>query len=87
MSNDEWPRATRHLLADDEPAPFDVVEGGRGSPFVVLCDHAGRRVPRALGSLGLPAHELERHIAWDIGAAGLARRLAARLDAWLILQK
>jgi predicted N-formylglutamate amidohydrolase len=53
---------------------------------MVLCDHAGRQLPRVLGSLGLPARELERHIAWDIGAAALSRQLAGALDAWLILQ-
>jgi predicted N-formylglutamate amidohydrolase len=39
-----------------------------------------------LGSLGLSAAELQSHIAWDIGVAGLARHLAARLDACLIMQ-
>jgi predicted N-formylglutamate amidohydrolase len=74
------------MLAPDEPAPFEVVAGDERSPFVLLCDHAGQRIPRALGNLGLSAAELGRHIAWDIGAAGLARKLAAALDAWLILQ-
>ena len=74
------------LLDEDEPSPFEVVEGGPRSPYVVLCDHAGRSLPRALGTLGLPAGELDRHIAWDIGASGLARHLARALDAWLILQ-
>jgi predicted N-formylglutamate amidohydrolase len=74
------------LLAADEPSPFEVVEGQTSSPYVILCDHAMNHVPRALGSLGLAASELERHIAWDIGASGLARALASKLDAWLILQ-
>ena len=74
------------LLAADEPGPFEVIEGNIRSPYVILCDHAMNRVPRALGSLGLAASELERHIAWDIGASSLARALASKLDAWLILQ-
>jgi predicted N-formylglutamate amidohydrolase len=74
------------VLAEDEPAPFEVVEGGSSSPYVITCDHASRRIPRTLGSLGLPESELERHIAWDIGAAALSRKLARALDAWLILQ-
>lgn len=77
---------TSRLLAGDEPAAFEVVNEGARSPFVLICDHAGRRLPRALGSLGLPESELERHIAWDLGAAALSRKLAERLDAWLILQ-
>lgn len=74
------------LLAEDEPPPFEVVEGSTSGPFVLLCDHAGRRIPRRLGALGLSDAELERHIAWDIGAAGVARSLARRLDALAILQ-
>jgi predicted N-formylglutamate amidohydrolase len=74
------------LLADDEPAAFEVLNRGGSSPFFLVCDHAGRQVPRALGSLGLDERDLERHIAWDIGAAGLARSLARLLDAFLILQ-
>jgi predicted N-formylglutamate amidohydrolase len=74
------------LLAPDEPPPFEVVNASATSKYLLLCDHASRRIPRALGSLGLPESELERHIAWDIGAAALARALARKLDAWLALQ-
>jgi predicted N-formylglutamate amidohydrolase len=74
------------LLAADEPAAFTVEHPEGRSPFFLTCDHAGRRLPRRLGNLGLPAAELERHIAWDIGAAALSRRLAEKLDAFLILQ-
>ena len=74
------------MLKPDEPAPFEVVGEHARSPFFLTCDHAGRRIPRALGSLGLSPAELATHVAWDIGAAGLARKLAAELDAFLILQ-
>ena len=75
------------LLGPDEPSPVEVVGEERGAPFVILCDHAGRRLPRALGSLGLSADALETHIAWDLGAADVARRLADALDAPLFLQR
>jgi predicted N-formylglutamate amidohydrolase len=78
------PRA--RLLDVDEPPAFEVVEGGGGSELVLLCDHASNRIPRSLGTLGLSKQELARHIAWDIGAAGLARALSHRLGAWLCLQ-
>lgn len=55
------------------------------APVLVLCDHAGRRLPEELPSLGIGAEELARHIGWDIGAADLARRLATRLEAPAIL--
>ena len=81
------------LLEEDEPPAFEVEarEGGGDpdvrSPFVVACDHAGRRIPRRLGALGLPEEVLARHIAWDIGARGVARRLAAALGAVFIGQR
>lgn len=75
------------LLDADEPSPVDAVGTERDGPFVVLCDHAGRALPRALGNLGLTAAELESHIAWDIGAASVARRLAHELNAPLFMQR
>lgn len=74
------------LLAPDEPAAFEVIEDERRSPFLITCDHAGKRLPRSLGSLGLPEGELNRHIAWDLGAAQVARMLARELGAFAILQ-
>ena len=66
--------------------PAAVCErGGGASPYVLLCEHASNFVPKAYGGLGLAAGDLGRHIAWDIGAAALARLLSARLDAPLIL--
>lgn len=60
--------------------------GGR-APFVLVGDHAGRQVPAALDGLGVPPAEMDRHIAWDIGVAGLGARLAERLDAPLVAQR
>jgi len=78
--------AGRQLLAADEPAA--VFESGRQgqSSFIIVVDHAGRRIPARLGDLGLPAAVLQRHIAWDIGALAVARRVAAELDAALVAQ-
>lgn len=74
------------LLANDEPPPWQIENLDGHSPYLLLCDHAGNRIPRALGTLGLDQNALQRHIAWDIGAAALARNLAASLDATAILQ-
>ena len=57
------------------------------SPFFFTCDHAGRLIPRALESLGLSPEQLTRHIAWDIGAAGVARRLGTLLGATTVCQR
>ena len=74
------------LLEDEEP-PALVVNGEGRSPFVLICEHASNRLPRRLGTLGLAASELERHIAWDLGAEPVARRLSRLTDAPLVLQR
>jgi len=80
------PNPTAPLLAADEPPAFLEIPSQGRSPFIVVADHAGSRIPRRLANLGLPAAELERHIAWDIGALGVARRVAAAIDAPLVAQ-
>jgi predicted N-formylglutamate amidohydrolase len=74
------------LLAGEDGPVIIVNEQGR-SPVLLVVEHAGRRIPRSLATLGLDAGELERHIAWDIGAEGLARQLSGLLDAPLVLQR
>src|SRR5436305_8071063 len=74
------------LEAAEVPPVFEENAVGR-SPFLLTCDHYGRLIPRALGDLGVAADELERHIAWDIGIAGVAEGLASHLDAHLIAQR
>ncbi|HNS86090.1 MAG TPA: N-formylglutamate amidohydrolase, partial [Parvularculaceae bacterium] len=65
--------------------PVDMREGS--GPFVVVCEHASNRLPRALGTLGLSAADLDRHIAWDPGAAEIATGLGRALDATVVLQR
>ncbi len=74
------------LLAADEPPAFFEISRRGVSPFVIVVDHASARIPRSLRELGLPAAELKRHIAWDIGALAVARRVAVTLDAALVAQ-
>jgi predicted N-formylglutamate amidohydrolase len=74
------------LLGPDEPPPFQIAHNQGRSAYLLTCDHGGKLLPRALGNLGLDPIDLDRHIAWDIGAAALARKLADALDAWLIVQ-
>ncbi len=74
------------MLSSLDPPPFRTREGAPHSPYLLIADHAGRALPRALGDLGLTPAELETHIAWDIGVAGVSERLAAKLSAFLILQ-
>jgi predicted N-formylglutamate amidohydrolase len=75
------------VLLDGEGHPVITVNANSDSPFVLVCEHAGRRIPQSLGTLGLLERDLTRHIAWDIGAEGVARNLAELLGAPLILQR
>ncbi len=74
------------LLGANDPPVFTVHRSGGRSPYLLLADHAGQQVPARLGDLGLPQHELDRHIGWDIGIAGTTRALSRQLDAWAIEQ-
>jgi predicted N-formylglutamate amidohydrolase len=75
------------LLGPADPDPVEVVNPHGRSVVLLVCEHAGRAIPSALGALGIAAGELDRHIAYDIGAEGLARELSERLDATLVLQR
>jgi len=68
----------KKLLAADEPAPVSVYNEGGKSPFLLVADHAGNLIPRALGRLGVAEGDLQRHIAWDIGIAHSAELFAPR---------
>ncbi len=74
------------LLDADDPPAFTVHNADGASPFVLIADHAGQRIPARLGDLGLPREELDRHIGWDIGIASVTERLSRKLDAFAILQ-
>ena len=74
-------------LLEGEDAPALLVNGGARSPYVLVCEHASNRLPKSLGTLGLPESELQRHIAWDLGAEQVARLLSRRIDAPLVLQR
>jgi len=75
------------LLGSDEVPPVLEHNATGRSPFLLTCDHYGRLIPRVLGDLGLPERELTRHIAWDIGIAGVTEALSGHLGAHLIAQR
>ena len=74
------------LLGQDEPAPVSIRRETGSSALLLVCDHAGRRIPARLGSLGLSEPDLLRHIAWDIGIAAVSRLVSDTLDATLVEQ-
>jgi predicted N-formylglutamate amidohydrolase len=78
---------TSLLLGATEVPPVHEYNADGRSPFLLTCDHYGRLIPRMLADLGLPESELTRHIAWDIGIAGVAETLSKHLDAHLVAQR
>lgn len=73
------------LLDDQDPPVFQVDRAHGRSPILLTCDHSGRAIPRRLARLGLSEAVLDSHVAWDLGVAELGRKLAALLDAFLIV--
>jgi predicted N-formylglutamate amidohydrolase len=72
------------LLSADDADAVEIVNPGGAGTAVLVCDHASNRIPQRLGTLGLGARALEDHIAWDPGAADVARHLSSLLDAPLV---
>ncbi|MDX2485247.1 MAG: N-formylglutamate amidohydrolase [Pseudodonghicola sp.] len=58
----------------------------RPGRWLITCDHASNTVPPQVGGgdLGLPRPDMERHIAYDVGAYGVARHLGELLDGPVI---
>lgn len=73
-------------IEDDFGArPCRLIEGDPNAGLLILCDHAENTIPEAYGTLGLKPQDLHRHIAYDLGAAGVAERLAQELGAPAVL--
>ncbi|MEW9807901.1 N-formylglutamate amidohydrolase [Mesorhizobium sp. ZMM04-5] len=65
----------------DWPPPVEILNESGASDIVLICEHASNHIPASFERLGLAPSELQRHIAWDIGAAEVARELSRQLDA------
>ena len=68
---------------------FEIHPAAANAQFLMICDHATNTVPDIVtgGGLGLPKSDMERHIAFDIGAAAVTRYMASHLSAPAILSK
>jgi len=75
------------LQADLRENPYRSIDGDVGLGLLILCDHAENTLPEAYGTLGLREEDLHRHIAHDLGAAGVAERLAVMLGAPALLSR
>ncbi|MFN2147034.1 MAG: hypothetical protein ACK2T2_01470 [Anaerolineales bacterium] len=76
MTAPEDKAASQYLLTKQDPPAFELVNPYGRSNMVLICDHAGNRIPLRLGNLGLGPEPLMDHIAWDLGAAAVARVLS-----------
>ena len=76
---------TAGLLRAGDPPPFELCNAQGRAQGLLLCDHASAAIPAMLGNLGLDEGQRRLHIAWDIGAADVTRRLSQRLDVAAIL--
>jgi predicted N-formylglutamate amidohydrolase len=89
MAGDDRSRARKAqggLLGANDPPPVEIINPQGRSPFLFVGDHCGKRIPEALGTLGLATADRERHIAWDIGTAVIGERLAGAMDAVFVRQ-
>jgi predicted N-formylglutamate amidohydrolase len=67
--------------------PYRLINETGGSGVLIICDHASNRVPEEYNDLGLSSAALQRHIAWDIGAAAVTEMLARRFHATAVLSE
>jgi predicted N-formylglutamate amidohydrolase len=74
------------ILTAAEGVAVTVENASGKSPVLLVCEHASRRLPASVGTLGLAPQALTAHIAWDPGALAVARKLSARFDAALVFQ-
>lgn len=79
--------ALHGVLKAHEPHPLETFNEDTASDYFIICEHAGRRIPESLGTMGLSENDLSRHIAWDIGALSVAKKLSDLLDAPLYTQR
>ena len=70
-------------------SPFEILNPNGKAPVLLICDHASNVVPGSVndGTLGLPDHDMERHIAFDVGARSVTKHLSELLDAHAIVSR
>tara|TARA_B100000676_G_scaffold313283_1_gene392995 strand:+ start:4989 stop:5774 length:786 start_codon:yes stop_codon:yes gene_type:complete len=73
------------LIKEGDPKPFTVLNADGKSPILLVCDHASPVVPRAMEYIGLDKNTFKQHVAWDIGAEDVTRRLSEKIDAVAVL--
>ncbi|MCK0068369.1 N-formylglutamate amidohydrolase [Kordiimonas laminariae] len=65
----------------------EIINPDATENLVILCEHASNHIPADLNNLGLPAEELKRHIAWDIGAEAVTRKMCEMMGVSAVVAK
>jgi predicted N-formylglutamate amidohydrolase len=79
--------STSSAVQSAAEAPYVFLPGSLTSGILLLCDHADNAFPAGYGTLGMPPEQLERHIAYDPGAAGITRRMSELLGAPAVMTR
>ena len=74
------------LLGPQDTSPVTVLNEASDHPLLLVCEHAGNRVPQALNGLGIAQKDRDSHVCWDIGAEAVTRIVAEALGAPAVLQ-
>ena len=81
------PKSSENRIEPSSTDTVQVLPGRADAGLLLLCDHAGNAFPPEYGTLGLPASQLGRHIAYDIGAAEITRQLSVALGAPAVMTR
>lgn len=85
MTRESHPGIAHALLSPDEPGPFRVLNPLAEKPILLICDHASHRFPKSLGDMGLDPFARRCHLAVDIGAGGVTKKLAKSLEVTAVV--
>ena len=85
MTRESHPGIVHTLLSPEEPGPFRVLNPLAEQPVLLICDHASHRFPKSLGDMGLDPFARRCHLAIDIGAGPLTKRLAKSLGVTAVV--
>lgn len=79
-SNGSYP-----FLGPEDPSSFQVLNADGRTSVILVCDHASNLIPSFMNNLGIGPEIMNQHVAWDLGAAEVTRRLSRLLDAPAVL--
>lgn len=69
------------VRAATDTSAVSIIQGSPSAPFLFVCEHASRHIPREFNNLGLDDAAAASHIAWDPGALEVTENLARLFNA------